>query len=448
MEPTVDPGDRADGVELAALSGAVRDRVLALAAEVLATIPLTDVPPRLRPFARFAPRRRTRLAGGVLADALTDNAAFRARIGGALTADRAGATGDTGGPEAGMPGAAAFEGGVPEAAGLARLWLTRPPGWADVLAAATGPEGPPAAALPVSGDTPGGVVDPARVQQHQDRQAARREVGTLRAELRAARLAGAAAERAVRSAQAQTRATQAAAEAAAAAAAVAVRDSEAAQRRLRRRVEDLTAELAVARRDSRAGREFTDARLGLLLATLGGAVAGLSRELGLPAAPALAPADTVEAREAPAPARLEVRAESWDAPATLARFLALPKAHLLVDGYNVTKGALPTLPLARQRELLLRNLAGLAAQTGGEITVVFDGADVTAVPAVGVPGVRVRFSPLGVSADEVLRAMARAEPPGRPVVVVSSDREVADGVRRAGATAVGAEVLVRRLLGG
>lgn len=429
MEPTADPDERADGVGLTALPGAVRDQVLALAAHGLGTIPLTEVPPRLRPFARFAPRRRTRLAGGVLADALTDNDAFRARIGETLAADRA---------------------EPPDPVALARLWLTRPPGWAHVLTEVTEPAGRQAATDPprAATDPPQAATVDGAPAGREDRHAARRELRTLRAELRAARLAAAATERAIRSARAETEAAQAAAETAAAAAAVAVRESEAAQRRLRRRVEDLTAELAVARRDSRAGREFAEARLGLLLATLGGAVAGLSRELGLPAAPAVAPADTVEAREAPPLARLEVRAESWDAPATLARFLALPKAHLLVDGYNVTKAALPTLPLARQRELLLRNLAGLAAQTGAEITVVFDGADVTAVPAVGVPGVRVRFSPLGVTADEVLRAMARAEPPGRPVVVVSSDREVADGVRRAGATAVGAGVLVRRLLGG
>ncbi|MGW9133729.1 hypothetical protein ACWGRZ_23555, partial [Streptomyces sp. NPDC055681] len=31
----------------------------------------------------------------------------------------------------------------------------------------------------------------------------------------------------------------------------------------------------------------------------------------------------------------------------------------------------------------------------------------------------------GVTADELIRQLARAEPPGRPVVVVSTDREVA-----------------------
>ena len=46
------------------------------------------------------------------------------------------------------------------------------------------------------------------------------------------------------------------------------------------------------------------------------------------------------------------------------------------------------------------------------------------------------FSKPGETADELIRRLVRAEPPGRPVVVVSSDREVADGVRRSGARPV------------
>ena len=55
------------------------------------------------------------------------------------------------------------------------------------------------------------------------------------------------------------------------------------------------------------------------------------------------------------------------------------------------------------------------------------------------------FSPPGEIADEVIRRLVRAEPKGRPVVVVSSDKEVADGIRRAGAYAVPSVVLVKRL---
>ena len=41
---------------------------------------------------------------------------------------------------------------------------------------------------------------------------------------------------------------------------------------------------------------------------------------------------------------------------------------------------------------------------------------------------RVLFSPLGVIADDVIRELVAAEPQGRPLVVVSSDQEVARDV--------------------
>jgi hypothetical protein len=45
----------------------------------------------------------------------------------------------------------------------------------------------------------------------------------------------------------------------------------------------------------------------------------------------------------------------------------------------------------------------------------------------------------------VIRRLVAAEPEGRPVVVVSSDKEVATDVARAGAYAVPSAVLLRRL---
>jgi predicted RNA-binding protein with PIN domain len=80
------------------------------------------------------------------------------------------------------------------------------------------------------------------------------------------------------------------------------------------------------------------------------------------------------------------------------------------------------------------------------VTCCFDGAALTGrVPSVSARGVRVLFSKPGEIADELIRRMVRAEPSGRPVLVVSSDREVADGGRRDGARPVSAAALVRRL---
>ena len=74
--------------------------------------------------------------------------------------------------------------------------------------------------------------------------------------------------------------------------------------------------------------------------------------------------------------------------------LALPRAHLIVDGYNVTKSTWPELSLEKQRDRLLGGLAPLVARTGAEVTVVFDAAEKKERPLVNRPrGVRVLFAP-------------------------------------------------------
>ena len=184
--------------------------------------------------------------------------------------------------------------------------------------------------------------------------------------------------------------------------------------------------------------------------TIGQAAQGLRRELAL-GPPTTLPGDLV-AEESGAsvptavrPGGLPSRALAPDDPARLDLLLTLPRVHLVVDGYNVTKTGYGELSLEQQRGRLVAGLAVLAAQTGAEVTVVFDGAERVAPAPVAPRGVRVLFSRAGETADEVVRQLVRAEPVGRPVVVVSSDREVADGVRRSGAHAIGAVALVRRL---
>ena len=201
-------------------------------------------------------------------------------------------------------------------------------------------------------------------------------------------------------------------------------------RRLRRRLAELEQQLAATRRGARDDRDAATTRTRLLVDTLADAVHGLRRELALPAVDVL-PADLVDAVDPtrPSPADTTGRALRVDDPVLLDQLLALPQVHLVVDGYNVTKTGYPALALDRQRQRLLGDLAPLVARTGAEVTVVFDGAELQHVPPVAGPrGVRVRFSPPGVIADELIRRLVAAEPQGRPLVVVSTDREVVDGV--------------------
>ena len=134
-----------------------------------------------------------------------------------------------------------------------------------------------------------------------------------------------------------------------------------------------------------------------------------------------------------------------DSVAALDALLSVPSVHLVVDGYNVTKTGYPDLPLADQRTRLVGQLAALAARTGVEITVVFDGAGVVAAPTRGSRGVRVLFSDAGVLADDVIRALVAAEPQGRPVVVATSDKAVIASVCAHGAHGVASAVLLHRL---
>ena len=136
-----------------------------------------------------------------------------------------------------------------------------------------------------------------------------------------------------------------------------------------------------------------------------------------------------------------------DDPARLAAWVALPGTHLIVDGYNVSKTGFGELSLADQRERLVRQLTALASRTSAEVTVVFDGAAVTTTRPFA-RGVRVLFSAPGIQADDVIADLVRAEPTGRPVVVVSSDRRVADHAVRTGARAAPSSVFLGLLGGG
>ncbi|MEJ7707925.1 MAG: NYN domain-containing protein [Nocardioidaceae bacterium] len=230
---------------------------------------------------------------------------------------------------------------------------------------------------------------------------------------------------------------------------VEARSASAEVRRLRARITSLEAENAAGRRASREERDTENVRLRLLLDTLSLAAEGIRRELALPPPTDLLPADTVPvALPGPQASTLAAsRALSDDDPVLLRRLLELPKVHLIVDGYNVSKEAWPTAHLEQQRTTLVRGVAAVLAGRAIETTIVFDGAALTATPpaVAAARSVRVVFSPPDVTADDVIRQLTAAEPPGRPVVVVSTDREVARSTSAMGARSVASSALIRAL---
>lgn len=143
-------------------------------------------------------------------------------------------------------------------------------------------------------------------------------------------------------------------------------------------------------------------------------------------------------RRVPLPLPGGVWADSAEAALHLVR---APGVLLVVDGYNVAKLGWPQLGLAEQRHRLLDALDELAARYATDVRVVFDGADVAQAP-IGRRYLRVEFSPPGVTADEVIVALAGSLPAERPVVVATNDAEVRAGVKAAGGNVIGSEQLL------
>jgi len=429
------------------LHEAVRQRVVALAAETAGVLPPTQLPATLRPFARFTPAKRAKLAGTPLAAAVETDPVFRDRI-----ADRVrGAF-----PEV----VEAFNAGVMPAAAdprdvAALAYLVRPAGWPELVEEAE--RAARAAERAVADEHLGDEVARLKAEIDALRDAAKADVERLKSEIALERREGDSLRRRnrqleadMRRAQAEARRAVADAELARTEAATAVSNAENDLRRMRTRLADAESALEGVRRSSRESRSAEEVRLRLLLETIAEAATGLRRELAL-SPTEQRPADTVDAvrPSAPGTADIEGKARANDDPAVLDQLLALPRAHLIIDGYNVTKTGYPTLSLHEQRVRLLRGLGSVAARTGAEVTCVFDGAELGGpVPVPQHKGVRVLFSRPGEIADELIRRLVAAEPQGRPLIVVSSDREVADGVRRSGARPVPASMLVRALARG
>jgi predicted RNA-binding protein with PIN domain len=424
------------------LPEAVRQRVVALAAAAITGMPADDVPAPLRRVAQFAPNRRARLGASLIAIQLATDPAFRQRAAGRVV------------DNTGELGAAVRDGRPPAAADpvevAALAYLTRPDGWLDLLAAT--------ADTMRSDAESGAVVARLTAAEHQvaraeheravakvEAEKLRDELTRLRAEADGLRDEVRGLTRSLREAQARERKAGELLSTERGRASRSAADAEAEQRRLRTRLADAELAASGARTAAKEARSVDDARLWLLLETIGQAAAGLRRDLALQP-PQRLPADYIadEVADRPGGRRTVARALDADDPARLDQLLALPKVHLVVDGYNVTKKGYGDVSLEQQRTRLISALAGIAAQSGAEVTIVFDGAErLVGVP--GTRGVRVLFSRKGETADEVIRQLVRAEPDGRPVVVISSDREVADGVRRHGAYPLSSDTLLRRL---
>ncbi|MET8803211.1 NYN domain-containing protein [Streptomyces sp. NPDC004546] len=438
------PGDGTAEVLDRPLPDGVRRRVVQIISDGFGGLTVSELPAQLRQYARFTPSRRAKFAGNAMAAVLETDALFRQRIGEKFREaqpELAGAL-DSGSP---LPAADPLD-------VAAAAYVLRPTGWVKLVTAA-GEEVQRADAERADEENRA-ELERLRAELAQAREHTRAESERLRTELESAKKEAESLHRKLRAAlsdvkrgEAALRKAQGEMDAVRAEAHLRVSAAESESRRLKARLGEAESALEATRRAAREGRSVEDMRVRLLLDTLLDATQGLRRELALPPV-SVRPAETVDAVEPGrmTPKDIAARALSENDPAILDQLLALPQAHLVVDGYNVTKTGYPQMPLEKQRLRLLGQLSALAAQTGAEVTCVFDGAELAAPVLLAPPrGVRVLFSKPGVTADELIRQLVRAEPPGRPVIVASTDREVADGVARAGARPVASAVLLKRL---
>ncbi|GAA4548415.1 NYN domain-containing protein [Amycolatopsis samaneae] len=435
-DETAEEPSRPEPATWQALPEPVRDRIAELAAAAVAKLPVADVPRQLRPVAKFAPAKRAKLGGTALLTALGESSQFRTAVIEWLREHRTDVL-DPNAPESVAAAAAAVLLGEASAAGRVRLVAKN--------AEETALRAERDAALARNQRLEAELAQ-VRAELEQAREVAENARGEREAEVE--KLLKRLREQGVQVRQAKDAAEAARAEAehgsSARADEIAALNAQLERERQRvanerARAERAVADAEVARQSAREAREADEVRLGLLIDTIDGAVTGLRRELALGARGAR-PADMVRG----ARSGLGQGGRIQDV-AALDRYLALPNVHLIVDGYNVTKTGYPELALADQRDRLIHQLSALAARTGAEVTVVFDGAGVLSVPAAVPRGVRVLFSERGVLADDVIRSLVAAEPAGRPMVVATSDRAVADSVRGGGAHPAPSAVLVSRL---
>jgi len=115
--------------------------------------------------------------------------------------------------------------------------------------------------------------------------------------------------------------------------------------------------------------------------------------------------------------------------------------HIIIDGYNLIRqsDALrkhERLSLEAGRNALIRSVSYYKARRGHKVTVVFDGWQGGPIEEERdkLLGTDIIYSRKGEKADEVIKRMVQKR--AEEIVVVTSDRDIADFVDRRGGTAI------------
>jgi predicted RNA-binding protein with PIN domain len=114
---------------------------------------------------------------------------------------------------------------------------------------------------------------------------------------------------------------------------------------------------------------------------------------------------------------------------------------VLIDGYNVSLNSFGSLSLELQRERTIACAANIESRFHPSCVVIFDGQSSTTRGRVQSK-VHVVYSPSGVTADDVIVERIRVTPLDRPMLIVTSDKNLAARVKGLGCLAISSSAFV------
>ncbi len=128
-----------------------------------------------------------------------------------------------------------------------------------------------------------------------------------------------------------------------------------------------------------------------------------------------------------------------------------PSRHIIVDAYNMIHRVRDLRTILQQnleqsRIALVNRLAVYKRQKRVRVTAVFDGASVGLRSTARKSGIEIIFSSSPQDADTLIKNLVLKSPHRASVLVVSSDRSVADYARSMGAESMKSEQFFNRFL--
>jgi hypothetical protein len=133
---------------------------------------------------------------------------------------------------------------------------------------------------------------------------------------------------------------------------------------------------------------------------------------------------------------------SLESKEALVKVFAQDDLMVLIDGYNVSLNSFQQLPLEMQRERTISCATSIEARFHPTCVIVFDGQSSTTRGRVQSK-VHVVFSPAGTSADDVIIERVKVTPHEKPILVVTSDKNLAARAKGLGCETISSEAFVR-----